>query len=177
VLIFKLKEKIPIMKYFMFLLPLAFLTLQASAQVQQVSLADYKPHNEGWLVSIDEAYEQSRKTGKPIMANFTGSDWCGWCVRLTSAVFSKPEFTAWAAKNVVLLELDFPRRFQLPTEIQQQNQRLQQAFQVRGYPTVHVFYLKKGANGYEVENLGQTGYKASVEEFTSGVDMMIKKAK
>lgn len=110
------------------------------------------------------------------MANFTGSDWCGWCIRLTNSVFSKPEFKTWASKNVILLELDFPRKFQLPQEIQLQNQSLQQAFKVRGYPTVHVFNLSKNANGeFAIESLGQTGYKASVEEFTSGVDQMIKK--
>lgn len=161
------------MKHLLFLLPLALLTLQSEAQT---SISEYKAHNDGWLVSVDEAYELSRKTGKPIMANFTGSDWCGWCIRLTNAVFSKPEFKTWAAKNVILLELDFPRKFQLPQEIQQQNQSLQQAFKVRGYPTVHVFNLTKNASGeFAIESLGQTGYKASVEEFTSGVDQMLKK--
>ena len=52
----------------------------------------YAPENEGWLVNLDEAYALSKKTGKPIMANFTGSDWCGWCKKLTADVFSKPEF-------------------------------------------------------------------------------------
>lgn len=47
----------------------------------------YKATHEGWLVSIDEAFTLSKKTGKPIMANFTGSDWCGWCKRLSAAVF------------------------------------------------------------------------------------------
>lgn len=56
----------------------------------------YKAENEGWLVNLEEAYQQSNKTGKPIMANFTGSDWCGWCKKLTASVFSKPEFKSWA---------------------------------------------------------------------------------
>jgi len=96
----------------------------------------YTAANEGWLVSLDEAYALSQKTGKPIMANFTGSDWCGWCKRLTASVFSKPEFKKWADKNVVLLELDYPKRFKLPTDIQQQNANMQQSFRVTGFPTL-----------------------------------------
>ena len=81
---------------------------------------EYKAHAEGWMIDINKAYEVSKKTGKPIMANFTGSDWCGWCKKLKAEVFDTPEFKAWAAKNVVLVELDFPRRFQLPENIKQQ---------------------------------------------------------
>ena len=112
------------------------------------------------------------------MANFTGSDWCGWCKRLTANVFSQPEFKKWADKNVILLELDFPRRKQIPNEIRQQNASLQQAFKVRGYPTVWVFNLEKNteSEGYSIEALGQTGYTATVQEFTSGVDQMIKRS-
>ena len=103
--------------------------------------AEYTAENPGWLVNLDEAYALSKKTGKPIMANFTGSDWCGWCKRLTASVFSKDEFKVWAEKNVVLLELDFPRKKTLPQNIQAQNTNLAQAFQVAGYPTVWVFNL------------------------------------
>ena len=134
----------------------------------------YKAENEGWLVNLDEAYNQHLKTGKPIMANFTGSDWCGWCKRLTASVFVHEEFKTWAKKNVILLELDFPRRKQLPDDIRQQNAGLQQAFSVRGYPTVWVFDLSKDASGkYEIQALGKTGYTKTVDEFVSGVEQMI----
>ena len=62
----------------------------------------YKASMAGWTVGLDNVYEESQKTGKPILANFTGSDWCGWCIKLKADVFSKPKFTAWADKNVVL---------------------------------------------------------------------------
>ena len=128
---------------------LAFLMMTAMVFAQE----EYTAENKGWLVDIDQAYALSQKTGKPIMANFTGSDWCGWCKRLTASVFSKPEFKKWADENVVLLELDFPRRKKIPDEIRQQNQSLQQAFKVRGYPTVWVFNLEKntGKDGYNIE--------------------------
>ena len=56
------------------------------------------------------------------MANFTGSDWCGWCIRLDKAVFNTDEFKAWASENVILLELDFSEKKQLDPEIEQNNE-------------------------------------------------------
>ena len=138
----------------------------------------YKATHEGWLVNIDKAYALSKETGKPILANFTGTDWCGWCKKLSAAVFNKPGFKSWADDNVVLLELDFPRRKQLPNEIRAQNQSLQQAFKVRGYPTVWVFNLNKDdeTGSMMIEALGKIGYTPSLGEFTSGVDQMLKRA-
>ena len=139
---------------------------------------EYKAGNEGWLVSLEEAYQLSKETGKPIMANFTGSDWCGWCKKLTASVFSKPEFKAWAEDNVVLLELDFPRRTQLPNEIRQQNYSLQQAFKVRGFPTIWVFHIDKNEQGqFAINALGKTGYTPTVGQFISGVDQMVARGK
>ena len=137
----------------------------------------YTAENPGWLVNLDEAYEVSQKTGKPILANFTGSDWCGWCKRLTASVFVHDEFKSWADDNVVLLELDFPRRKTLPQEYREQNSGLQQAFKVRGYPTIWVFDLEKDAatNQYNIEALGKTGYTKTVSEFTTNIEQMIAK--
>jgi len=151
---------------------LAFL-FTASMAFSQAS-SDYTAENEGWLVNLEEAYQESKDTGKPIMANFTGSDWCGWCKRLTKSVFIHDEFKDWAKDNVVLLELDFPRRKQLPQEIKAQNANLQQAFGVRGYPTIWVFDLDKNDSGeFAISALGKTGYTKTVEEFTSDVEKMI----
>jgi thiol-disulfide isomerase/thioredoxin len=134
----------------------------------------YASAKAGWLVDLDEAYAISSKTGKPILANFTGSDWCGWCKRLDADVFSKPEFQNWAKKNVVLLELDFPRRFQIPQKNQQQNAAMQQALQIRGYPTISVLNLQKDPSGkYNIEVLGQTGYTPTVEQFIGTVEKMV----
>ena len=138
----------------------------------------YKAEADGWLVDMNEAYEISKKTGKPIMANFTGSDWCGWCKKLKAEVFDQPEFKKWAKENVVLVELDFPRRKVIPEDIKQQNAGLQQAFKVTGYPTIWVFNMGKDAktNQYTIEALGKTGYVKGVAAFTGGVDAMIEKA-
>lgn len=153
------------------LLTIVSVTAQTSAPKEV-----YKAENEGWLVKVDEAYALSKKTGKPIMANFTGSDWCGWCKKLTKDVFSKPEFKKWAEENVVLLELDFPRRFQLPQDIAYQNNSLRQAFRVSGYPTIWVFNLdkQKESGSFNIEALAKTGYKPNVKAFVSDVENQIK---
>jgi len=153
---------------------LALFVFVASFSFAQPSASDYKAENEGWLVSIDKAYKLSQETGKPILANFTGSDWCGWCKRLTKSVFIHDEFKQWAEKNVILLELDYPRRKQLPPEIRQQNATLQKAFSVRGYPTIYVFDLSKNDKGeFAISALGKTNYKKTVKAFTDDVDAML----
>jgi thioredoxin-related protein len=98
-----------------------------------------------WLVKYDEVYEKSVKENKPILANFTGSDWCGWCKKLKKAVFDTETFKKWANENVVLFELDYPRRTPQDPEIKKQNQDLQQTFRglVRGYPTVLIFDIER----------------------------------
>lgn len=150
---------------------------QTPAQQPQAQEAptEYASKKEGWLVDLDEAYEISTKTGKPILANFTGSDWCGWCKRLDADVFSKPDFQEWAKKNVVLLELDFPRRFQIPAKNRQQNAAMQQALKITGYPTIWVLTLTKDeAKGtFQVNPMGKTGYNPSSAEFIAIVDKYI----
>ena len=89
-----------------------------------------------WETNVNKAIEVSKKTKKPMLLFFTGSDWCGWCIKLQNEVFRTPEFVKWANENVVLVEVDFPRRTALAPETTEQNNQLQQFFAVQGYPTV-----------------------------------------
>jgi len=89
-----------------------------------------------WLTDWEKAKKLSKATGRPILADFTGSDWCGWCIKLKKEVFSHDEFKTWAAKNVILLELDFPRKTALPEALKKQNDGLRTKYQVGGYPTI-----------------------------------------
>ncbi len=116
-----------------------------------------------WYTDANAAAEISNKTKKPIFGFFTGSDWCGWCHKLEAVVLSKPEFKAWAAKNVILLELDFPRNKKLPDALAQQNAGLQQAFKVQGFPTIWIFNIEKDAtnNKMNLAALGSLGYPQS----------------
>jgi len=160
------------------LIALLMITMLSVNAQSGVVKSEYKAHAKGWLVDINKAYDISKKTGKPIMANFTGTDWCGWCIKLKREVFDTPEFKTWAAKNVVLIELDFPRRFKLPENIKQQNYNLAKSFNVTGYPTIWVFNLGKDNKGqFTIDALGKTGYVKGTEAFTRGVDAMIAKGK
>ena len=113
-----------------------------------------------WHTDFQKANEESIKTGKPIFGFFTGSDWCGWCIRLQKAVFSKDDFINWASENVILLELDFPKRTAQAAELKAQNTQLAKAFNVRGYPTVWIFKANHNSetNQINLEPWGSTGY-------------------
>ena len=63
-----------------------------------------------WLTSFEDAKAQALARHVPILADFSGSDWCGWCIKLHNEVFDKEPFKAEAPKQFVLVELDF-RRF------------------------------------------------------------------
>ena len=114
-----------------------------------------------WHDNVEKAMKISKKSKKPLMLFFTGSDWCGWCIRLQKEVFKTKEFTTWAKDNVVLVELDFPRNTsKLTAETQNQNSQLQQVFQVQGYPTVWLVKANKKDGKTNFEKLGSTGYVA-----------------
>lgn len=119
--------------------------------------------NEGeleWYTKIEKAQERSKQTGKPIFAFFTGSDWCGWCHKLQRDVFEKQAFVTWAKENVILLELDFPRRKKLPPELAAQNNELRAVFKVTGYPTIWMFKLNQDENTgkMNIQAFGSLGY-------------------
>lgn len=113
-----------------------------------------------WQTDMNKAVEISKKTKKPLLLFFTGSDWCGWCIRLQKEVLKTAEFANWAQENAVLVELDFPRRTPQQPEIQQQNSALQQMFQVQGYPTI--WFAKPGIKDGKIslDRMGSTGYVA-----------------
>ncbi len=113
-----------------------------------------------WHTDFEKARKIATEENKPIFAFFTGSDWCGWCIRLQKNVFAKKDFIDWAEENVVLLELDFPKRTQLPEDLKQQNYELASLLKVRGYPTVWFLNttLNNDTKKVEIAPLGSTGY-------------------
>jgi len=113
-----------------------------------------------WETDINKAIKVSNKTKKPMLLFFTGSDWCGWCIRLQKEVLKTPEFAKWAKENVVLVELDFPRRTPQSDAIKTQNNGLQQTFGIQGFPTVWfaTAIVKSGKPSYT--GIGNTGYVA-----------------
>ena len=105
-----------------------------------------------WMTDYKKALAQSKKTGKPVLMDFTGSDWCGWCIRLDEEVFSKSEFNEYAQENVILLKLDFPRGTPIDPKTKEQNEMLAKMYGIRGFPTI---LLTDG----EGKVFAQTGYQ------------------
>lgn len=91
-----------------------------------------------WLTDFDQAQQKAKADNKLVLLNFTGSDWCGWCIKLDREVFSKPEFREYANKNLVLVELDFPRTKQIDRSLLRKNMELAEKFQVEAFPTIIV---------------------------------------
>ena len=96
----------------------------------------YMKPPQGWLTSWDKALLAAKNSNRPVLINFTGSDWCGWCMKLKAEVFNTPTFKSWADKNVILMEVDSPRGFELPEATKAQNDKLKQQFRVSGFPTI-----------------------------------------
>jgi protein disulfide-isomerase len=115
-----------------------FRLLPAFAFVFALLVAPALRAEEAWLTDYKKAQEEAKTNHKLLLLNFTGSDWCGWCIKLDKDVFSKPEFRQYASKNLVLLTIDFPRAKQQPAEVKRQNQGLASQYQVEGFPTIVV---------------------------------------
>ena len=91
---------------------------------------------EGWKTDYTAALAQAAKENKMVLLDFTGSDWCGWCIKLQKDTFSKPEFKKFAEQSLVLVELDFPRGKTQSDELKKQNEELAEKFGVQGFPTL-----------------------------------------
>jgi thioredoxin-related protein len=90
----------------------------------------------GWLDDYKKAQEEAKASNKILLLNFTGSDWCGWCIKFDRDVLSRPQFKEYARNNLVLVELDFPRVKTQSAELQKQNRQLAQQYEVVGFPTI-----------------------------------------
>lgn len=115
-----------------------------------------------WLTNYDEALSKAKSEHKQLLMDFTGSDWCPWCMKLDREVFALPEFQNYADKKLVLLKVDFPRGKELPAAEKAQNAKLAEQFKIEGYPTVVVL----NPNGAKAGELGyvEGGPKAFLGE-------------
>ncbi|HMO52628.1 MAG TPA: thioredoxin family protein [Kiritimatiellia bacterium] len=105
-----------------------------------------------WKDDFEQARATAQAGGRAMLLNFTGSDWCGWCIKLDKEVFSQREFKQYAKDHLVCVTLDFPQQKKLSSRLRQQNERLQQQYGVRGFPTIVLL-------GPDGTKLAQTGYK------------------
>jgi thioredoxin-related protein len=143
-------------------------TLAVLAVSSSLALAGSK----GWETNWEAAKAKSKAENKPILINLTGSDWCGWCIKIEKEIFSTKEFQEFAAANVVLMEADFPRKKELSAELKKQNEILKKEYLEEGYPTVFLL----DAEGKKLsEDLGVL--KGGTEAYIKKITELIAKSK
>jgi protein disulfide-isomerase len=113
-----------------------------------------------WLTDLPKAQAKAKTENKMVLLDFTGSDWCGWCIKFDKDVLATKEFKDYAAKNLVLVQLDFPNKKPQSDELKKANAALQKKYDVSGYPT----FVVLDKDGKEVGR--QVGYlKGGPEAF------------
>lgn len=92
---------------------------------------------EGWSSDYEAAKKQALESKKDLLMDFTGSDWCGWCIKLNDEVFKHDAFKSGVKDAFVLVEIDFPQdKSKLTEETRKQNKELGEKYAVQGYPTI-----------------------------------------
>jgi protein disulfide-isomerase len=122
-----------------------------------------------WTTDFAAAKVRAKAENKALLLDFTGSDWCPWCVKMEKEVFSKQKFLDYADKNLVLVRLDFPKHKSLPPALVSQNEALFEKYRVRGMPTIMVLSSK----GKEI---GNTGYaEGGLNDYLGILDDILKR--
>ncbi len=109
---------------------------------------------EGWVEDFDAAVALAKKENKDLFVDFTGSDWCGWCIKLNDEVFKHEEFLTAAKRSFILVSLDFPRSPEVLAKVPNpaRNKELSQKYGIQGFPTI----LLMTPDG---DVFGKTGYR------------------
>jgi len=141
------------------------LTLLAATLFWQLNAAEST-----WLTDLPKAEAQAKAQNKIVLLDFTGSDWCGWCIKFKKEVLDTPEFQGYADKNVVLVELDYPNKKVQTADLKAANAALKDQYKINGFPTL----IALDQNGKEIGR--QVGYSeggpqafiAKLEAFKAG---------
>lgn len=104
-----------------------------------------------WTTDYQSALSGANTDGKYVLLDFTGSDWCSWCIKLDKDVLTSSEFESFAKDNLNLVKVDFPRKA-LEADQASQNQQLKNRFGIQGFPTLILI------NKFGKEIGRQTGY-------------------
>lgn len=108
--------------------------------------------NLSWKTNLEQAIAEAKENHKAVLVNFTGSDWCIWCKRLSDEVFQQKEFEEYAKENLILVKLDFPRSIPQTDETRMYNNNLAQRFGIEGFPTIILI-------NSEGKMVARTGYR------------------
>lgn len=118
------------------------------------ALTAQEAHHLEWYADFDVAAAAAKKANKDLLVDFTGSDWCGWCIKLHQEVFDHAEFESGVKDHFVLVALDFPRGAEAKAKVPnpERNKELSEKYGIQGFPTV----LLMSPDG---DVFGKTGYQ------------------
>ncbi len=111
-----------------------------------------------WQTDYSKALQMAKAQNKRVLLDFTGSDWCPLCIALRKQVFSTPAFQVYAQKNLILVEVDYPRRKKQSAGLTDQNEKLGKEYRIddKGFPTVVLLNpagkTVREFSGYDGEN-------------------------
>lgn len=147
---------------------LATFTLIAAGVLPAQDQEQHGKEHGQWIADFDQAVEVAKKAKKDLFVDFTGSDWCGWCIKLHEEVFDHAAFHEGVDKHFVLVSLDFPRspeaKAKVPNPVR--NDELQKKYAIRGFPTILLMTT-------EGEVYAQTGYQAGgAEKYVESIDKL-----
>lgn len=110
----------------------ALISLSCSLLAQDTAKAEV------WYADFDKAVLAAKEAKKDLLVDFTGSDWCGWCIKLHEEVFQHASFLEGAQKQYVLVALDFPQDDAIKAKVPNpaRNEELQQKYGIQGFPTI-----------------------------------------
>lgn len=126
-----------------------------------------KAADTGWTTNYKKALEQAKTEHKMVLLDFTGSDWCPWCIKLDKDVYEKPAFKKYAKDHLVLVTVDFPRAKKLPAEVKAQNEKLKEQYPIEGFPTTIIL----DSNGKKIGEMvgyvpgGPSAFIAKIKSF------------
>ena len=145
--------------------------LFALIAASSLSFAAEKP----WLDDLEAAKARAKTESKPIFMYFTGSDWCGWCIRMEKEILKQAGFLDYAKEHLVLLEVDFPNKPEnkkkQSAELKAQNKALDKQFKIEGYPTIFLVDA-------ELKQIAETEYReGGPEKYVAHLKELLEKAK
>jgi protein disulfide-isomerase len=138
-----------------------------------ISVSTVVAEGDAWPTDWEAAKAKAKAENKPILINLTGSDWCGWCIKLHKEIFSQKAFKDFAAENLVLMEADFPKKKQQSADLKKQNAALEKEYLNGGYPTV--WLLDAEGKKLVPDDLGEL--KVGPDAFIAKIKELIAKAK
>lgn len=120
-----------------------------------------------WQTNYENALNQAKASGQPIILFFTGSDWCGWCNRLEEEVFDTAEFANLSGNKFIFLKIDYPLYTALSPQITAQNKQLKKRYDIKSFPTLVIIDPQE-------QQIGTTGYRAGgARQYATHLDKLI----